>query len=161
VDKTFFSPRPGKGRGPKTLFSPPAAERPGPKTHFFPPAAERPGLKTLFPSPRPRIGLFPAAKLDLGFQMDRGVHADLTESLKAVATEKIQKLFHHNGDIIRVRVTLEMAKNKDHRDEFIAHGHIDIGGPDIEAKAATEDLYKSIDAMIAKLNNSNTIEVRK
>jgi putative sigma-54 modulation protein len=94
-----------------------------------------------------------------------GVHVDLTESLKAIVSEKIQKLFHHDNSIIRVRATLEMAKNKDHQDEFIAHGRIEIGGPDIEAKAATEDLYKSIDLMIDKLNrqliDSNKIEMKK
>ncbi|MDR1595845.1 MAG: ribosome-associated translation inhibitor RaiA [Puniceicoccales bacterium] len=81
-----------------------------------------------------------------------GVHIDLTDSLKDIVSEKVRKLFNHDRKIIRVRVTLEMSKNKAHQDEFIAHGHIDIGGPDIEAKAATEDLYKSIDAMVNKLN---------
>jgi putative sigma-54 modulation protein len=81
-----------------------------------------------------------------------GVHVDLTESLKSIVSEKAHKLFNHDSKIIRVRVTLEMSKNKAHRDEFIAHGRVEVGGPDIEAKAATEDLYKSIDAMINKLN---------
>jgi putative sigma-54 modulation protein len=81
-----------------------------------------------------------------------GVHVDLTESLKSVVNEKAHKLFNHDSKIIRVRVTLEMAKNKAHKDEFIAHGRVEIGGPDIEAKAATEDLYKSIDAMVGKLD---------
>jgi putative sigma-54 modulation protein len=81
-----------------------------------------------------------------------GVHVDLTESLKAIVSEKVRKLFHHDSEIIRVRVTLEMAKNKAHQDEFVAHGHVEIGGPNIEAHAATEDLYKSIDAMVGKLD---------
>ncbi|MDR3144369.1 MAG: ribosome-associated translation inhibitor RaiA [Puniceicoccales bacterium] len=81
-----------------------------------------------------------------------GVHVDLTESLKAIVSEKVRKLFHHDREIIRVRVTLEMSKNKGHQDEFVAHGHVEIGGPNIEAQAATEDLYKSIDAMIGKLD---------
>jgi putative sigma-54 modulation protein len=81
-----------------------------------------------------------------------GVHVDLTESLKAIVNEKVRKLFNHDSKIIRVRVTLEMSKNKAHLDEFIAHGRAEIGGPDIEAKAATEDLYKSIDLMVDKLD---------
>jgi putative sigma-54 modulation protein len=81
-----------------------------------------------------------------------GVHVELTDSLKSVVNGKVRKLFNHDGNIIRVRITLEMAKNKAHHDEFIAHGHIDIGGPDIEARAQTEDLYKSIDAMVDKLD---------
>lgn len=81
-----------------------------------------------------------------------GVHVDLTESLKTVVMEKVRKLFSHDRKIIRIRVTLEMSKNKAHQDEFLAHGRIEIGGPDIEAKAASEDLYKSIDMMVAKLD---------
>ncbi|MDR2603070.1 MAG: ribosome-associated translation inhibitor RaiA [Puniceicoccales bacterium] len=81
-----------------------------------------------------------------------GVHVDLTDSLKSVVHDKVHKLFNHDGKIIRIRVTLEMSKNKAHQDEFIAHGHVDIGGSDIEAKAATGDLYKSIDAMVSKLD---------
>ncbi|MDR2779007.1 MAG: ribosome-associated translation inhibitor RaiA [Puniceicoccales bacterium] len=89
-----------------------------------------------------------------------GVHVDLTDSLKSVVRDKVYKLFNHDGKIIRVRVTLEMSKNKAHQDEFIAHGRVEIGGPDLEARAATEDLYKSIDAMINKLDRQ-LIDVHK
>jgi putative sigma-54 modulation protein len=81
-----------------------------------------------------------------------GVHVDLTEALKTIINGKVRKLFGHDDRIIRVRVTLEMAKNKAHQDEFIAHGHVEVGGPSLEAKAATDDLYKSIDLMVAKLD---------
>ena len=81
-----------------------------------------------------------------------GVHVDLTNALKDMVNEKVRKLFSHDSKIIRIRVALEMAKNKAHQDEFVAHGRIEIGGPDIEAKAATGDLYKSIDAMVDKLD---------
>lgn len=81
-----------------------------------------------------------------------GVHIDLTDAIKAMVNEKAQKLFAHNNAIIRVRVSLEVSKNKAHQDEFIARGKIEIGGTDIEASAATNDLYKSIDDMINKLD---------
>jgi putative sigma-54 modulation protein len=81
---------------------------------------------------------------------------DLTESLKDVVNEKVRKLFRHDKKIIRIRVSLEMSKNKAHTDEFIAHGHVEIGGPDLEARAATGDLYKSIDAMVEKLDRQLT-----
>jgi putative sigma-54 modulation protein len=92
-----------------------------------------------------------------------GVHVDLTESLKAIVHEKARKLFNHDSKIIRVRVTLEMSKNRAHQDEFVAHGHIEIGGPDIEARAATEDLYKSIDLMVDKLDRQliDVIKIEK
>ncbi|MDR1414064.1 MAG: ribosome-associated translation inhibitor RaiA [Puniceicoccales bacterium] len=89
-----------------------------------------------------------------------GIHVDLTESLKNTVNEKVHKLFNHDKKIIRVRVNLEMSKNKAHKDEFIAHGHVEIGGPDIEAKAATGDLYKSIDAMVEKLDRQLTDSIK-
>ncbi|MDR1890823.1 MAG: ribosome-associated translation inhibitor RaiA [Puniceicoccales bacterium] len=81
-----------------------------------------------------------------------GVHVELTDSLKSIVHDKVHKLFNHDGKIIRIRVTLEMSKNKAHQNEFIAHGHVEVGGPDLEARSATGDLYKSIDAMVSKLD---------
>ena len=77
-----------------------------------------------------------------------GVHVDLTKSLKDMVNNKVAKLFRHDGRIIRIRVALE----KSNQDEFVANGHIEIGGPDIKARAVTGDLYKSIDDMISKLD---------
>lgn len=81
-----------------------------------------------------------------------GVHIDLTEPLKSIVNEKVQKLFNHNGKIIRINVNLEFNSNKSKNEEFIAHGEIEIGGPNLIARAASNDLYKSIDLMINKLD---------
>ena len=81
-----------------------------------------------------------------------GVHVDLTDSIKSVVNDKINKLFAHSSSIIRVRVILEASKNKTEGKEFIARGKVEIGGPDIEATASTDDLYKSIDDMVNKLD---------
>jgi putative sigma-54 modulation protein len=68
-----------------------------------------------------------------------GVHVELTDSLKSIVREKVHKLFNHDGKIIGIRVTLEMSKNKAHQKEFIAHGHVEVGGPDLEARSPTGD----------------------
>ncbi len=81
-----------------------------------------------------------------------GVHVDLTDSLKSIVNNKTQKLFNHNGKIIRINVNLEYNSNKSKSSEFIAHGEVEIGGPNLIARAASDDLYKSIDLMIEKLD---------
>lgn len=81
-----------------------------------------------------------------------GVHLDLTEALKNMVEEKMEKLFRHENKIIRVRVELEHANNSSHENEFIAKGHIEITGAPIVVSAATDDLYKSIDELSTKLD---------
>lgn len=83
-----------------------------------------------------------------------GVHLDLTESLKRMVNEKAQRLFNHEDRIIRLRVELENMVNKGDgkRQEFIAKGHIEIHGPPMVVSAASDDLYKSIDQMVNKLD---------
>lgn len=81
-----------------------------------------------------------------------GVHMDLTDALKSTVADKIEKLIKHEDRILRIRVELEFNPNKDHQKEYVAKGHIEIHGPDMVASAASEDLYKSIDLMVNKLD---------
>ena len=81
-----------------------------------------------------------------------GVHLELTEALKDIVHAKAEKLFRHDENIIRLRVELEHVTSKDPQSEFVAKGHVEIQGPDIVASAASEDLYKSIDLLIQKLD---------
>jgi len=81
-----------------------------------------------------------------------GVHLDLTDALKRVVREKAEKLFNHEERIIRLRVELETNGHKGNQDEFIAKGHIEINGPPMVVSAKSDDLYKSIDGMINKLD---------
>lgn len=85
-----------------------------------------------------------------------GVHVDLTDALKKIVNEKTQKLFNHNGKIIRVNISLEYDANKSKTGEFAARGEIEIGGPNLVARAASDDLYKSIDQLINKLDRQLT-----
>lgn len=83
-----------------------------------------------------------------------GLHIDLTEALKNLVNEKTEKLFQHQERIIRMRVELEYNLNKGHgkTEEFIAKGHIEIDGAPMVVSVASEDLYKSIDQMVIKLD---------
>jgi len=49
-----------------------------------------------------------------------------------------------------VRISLEHAKTD--RDPFVAKGHIEVGGPDLIARVASEDGYKSIDLLVDRLD---------
>lgn len=83
-----------------------------------------------------------------------GVRMDLTESIKNIVHEKAERLFAHEDRIIRLRVELEDMVNKGDgkQQEFVAKGHIEINGPPMVVSAATDDLYKSIDQMVQKLD---------
>jgi putative sigma-54 modulation protein len=82
----------------------------------------------------------------------KGVHMDLTEALKQTVLEKMERLFNHEERIIRVRVELEYHSHKHKDNEFVAKGHIEINGPDIVISVASDDLYKSLDQLVDKLD---------
>ena len=82
-----------------------------------------------------------------------GVHLELTDALKAKVREKAEKLFTHEGHIIRIRVELEYNTHQHTKqNEFIAKGHIEIDGPPMVASVASNDLYESIDQLTLKLD---------
>lgn len=82
-----------------------------------------------------------------------GLNMDLTDAIKNVVHAKVEKLFEHEDRIIRMRVELEYDPHKrTHQKEFIAKGHLEVAGNDHNASADTEDLYKSIDDMVNKLD---------
>jgi len=81
-----------------------------------------------------------------------GHHLELTEALKQIVHEKVEKLFAHEERIIRLRVELEYTHNVSAHGEYIAKGHIEINGPPIVLKVESDDLYNSIDEMVEKLD---------
>ncbi|MGK0456245.1 MAG: putative sigma-54 modulation protein [Zhongshania aliphaticivorans] len=82
-----------------------------------------------------------------------GLNMDLTEAIKNIIYEKVEKLFEHDDQIIRMRVELEYdSHRKTHEKEFIAKGHLEVRGNDHVAHAETDNLYKSIDGMVHKLD---------
>jgi len=81
-----------------------------------------------------------------------GVHLDLTDALKAATTDKVGKLFRHENHIIRLRVELEFDRTAGPEQQFVCKGHLAVHGPDLNAAASSDDLYKSIDLMVSKLD---------
>jgi putative sigma-54 modulation protein len=80
-----------------------------------------------------------------------GHNLDLTEALKQMVIEKLSKLFEHENHIIRIRVELSTEQGTSNK-EYQAKGMIQIKGPDLIANVTSDDLYKSIDLLEAKLD---------
>lgn len=94
----------------------------------------------------------PHTSIDESKFIIRGIHLDLTESLKKITMEKAARLLRHNDHIVRIRLDLELDKTRGARDQFIAKGRIEIGGPDLIASVESEDAYKSVDLLVDKLD---------
>jgi putative sigma-54 modulation protein len=82
----------------------------------------------------------------------RGIHLDLTDAMKAIINEKAARLLRHEPRIDRIRLDVELDKTKTAKDHFIAHGRLEISGPDVIASADSDDAYKSVDLLIDKLD---------
>ena len=82
-----------------------------------------------------------------------GLNMELTDAIKNIVHEKVEKLFEHDDQIIRMRVELEYDPHpKTHEKEFIAKGQLEVRGKDHFVHAETDNLYKSIDEMVNKLD---------
>jgi putative sigma-54 modulation protein len=81
-----------------------------------------------------------------------GNHIDLTPNLRTLVNEKLEKLFLHENHIIRIRVDLEYNANSSKQNEYIAKGYIEIKGPDLIASAESDDIVKSLDELVDKLD---------
>ncbi len=83
-----------------------------------------------------------------------GVHLELTDAIKSVVREKMAKLFQHEERIIRLRIELEHKHTKSgkHQSRYEAKGIIEIPGNDMVVSETTDDLYKSIDILVDKLD---------
>ncbi|HKB89419.1 MAG TPA: HPF/RaiA family ribosome-associated protein [Opitutaceae bacterium] len=81
-----------------------------------------------------------------------GIHLELTPSLKTFVREKADRLFRHEERIIRIRVELEYDAKQAVGTRFIAKGHIEINGPDMNVSVASEEAHKSVCLVIDKLD---------
>ena len=82
----------------------------------------------------------------------RGIHLNLTDSMKAMIHEKVGRLLRHEPRIDRVRIEVDIDRTKGSKAHFIAKGHIEISGPDLNASVDSEDAYKSVDLLVDKLD---------
>lgn len=81
-----------------------------------------------------------------------GIHMELTDALKNIANEKVSRLFRHEERIVRLRVELEWDKRKEREQQFIAKGHIEILGPNLNCSVASDDCMKALDLLVDKLD---------
>jgi putative sigma-54 modulation protein len=83
-----------------------------------------------------------------------GIHLELTPSLKTYVREKMERLFRHQDHIVRIKVELECDRKHDREHKFIAKAHVEIRGPNINATADSEEMHKSIDLLVDKLDHA-------
>ncbi len=82
-----------------------------------------------------------------------GLHLELTDAIKSIVTEKVERLYKHEDAIIRIRIELERATcSTTHSNEYVAKGHLELKGTTITISSASDDLYKSIDDLVNKLD---------
>lgn len=77
-----------------------------------------------------------------------GRHLNVTAALKDYVTSKISRLERHYDHITNVRVVLTVDKLEQNAEAIVHAG----GGHEIFADAASDDLYKAIDALSDKLD---------
>ena len=82
-----------------------------------------------------------------------GLHLNLTDSLKRIVSEKMEKIFKHEEKIIRTRIELEHdSKSSSHENEFVAKGHLELKGATITISSASDSIFKAIDELVEKLD---------
>lgn len=81
-----------------------------------------------------------------------GIHLELTPSLKTYVREKLERLFRHEEHIVRVRVELECDRKHDIAHKFVAKAHVQVRGPDLNASAESEEMHKSVDLLVDKVD---------
>jgi len=83
-----------------------------------------------------------------------GIHLELTPSLKAYVKEKMEWLFRHETHIVRIRVELECDRQHDVQHKFVAKGHLELRGPNVNGSAESEEMHKSIDLLVDVLDQA-------
>ena len=82
-----------------------------------------------------------------------GLHLSLTGAHKEVVSTKMDKIFKHEEKIIRARIELERSsKSSSHENEFVAKGHLELKGTTITISSASDNIFKSIDDLVEKLD---------
>jgi len=82
-----------------------------------------------------------------------GLHLDLTDALKNIVSDKMDKIFKHEEKIIRARMELDQdSRSSSHKNQFTAKGHLELKGSTITISTSSDNLYKAIDDLIEKLD---------
>jgi len=71
----------------------------------------------------------------------------------AILKQKCQKLLDHSESIIDLRVELiRDTHSRSHKNEFIAKGHLNLKGKSSVLSSASDDILKSIDLLVYKMD---------
>ena len=89
--------------------------------------------------------------MDTASAIVTGVHLELTQAIKSIVHEKMNKLFRHEPGIIRVRVELTKDVDKKDQNAFEAKGIIELRGPNFIVSTFSDNLYNAIDDLEDKL----------
>jgi putative sigma-54 modulation protein len=81
-----------------------------------------------------------------------GNNVELTGGLRDAVQSKMARLFAHESNIIRLRVELTVDVTRSVVEQQIARALIEIKGNDMVVSVASDDLYKSIDLLVDKLD---------
>ena len=76
-----------------------------------------------------------------------GHHVEVTDSLRAYATEKMQRVVRHFDQIISIDVILNVEKL-----DQIAEATVHAGGRKLFATETSEDMYAAIDGLVDKID---------
>ena len=83
----------------------------------------------------------------MSYQLEiSGQHVEVTDALKSLTTTKVERLSTICDRITHVHIIFRI----DHISQ-IASGQIQVPGKLLAAEADSDDLYKSIDQLVAKL----------
>lgn len=81
-----------------------------------------------------------------------GIHLPLTPALRQAAIEKAVRLIRRDRRVTRIRIDLEIDHSRTPGEQFIAKGRAEVSGPDLIARVASENAYKSLDQLAGKLD---------
>jgi putative sigma-54 modulation protein len=81
------------------------------------------------------------------------IHIDKKRIHVAMLKQKCQKLLDHSESIIDFRVELiRDTHSRSHKNEFIAKGHLNFKGKHSVVSSASDDILKSIDLLVHKMD---------
>ena len=81
-----------------------------------------------------------------------GNNVDLTAGLREHVLAKMERLFSHESSIIRIRVELTYDETRAVAEQHVVRVLMEIKGNDIVITEASEDMYKSVDVIVDKLD---------
>ena len=82
-----------------------------------------------------------------------GLHFDLKDGHKTLISEKMEKIFKHEEKIIDAESNWKHdSKSSSHKNEYVAKGHLELKGTTITISTASDNINKSIDDLVDKLD---------